>query len=64
MNQDFTLVRILCAWSKTTNITYATFADSRSIQINPNVKNKVLGLMTTKMDETHSFNDGNSIFCL
>jgi len=57
MNPEFTLVRVLCAWSKTTNITYATFADSRSIRINPNVKNKVLGILTTKMDETHAFND-------
>ena len=62
MNTDFTLVRVLCAWSKTTNITYATFADSRSLRINPNVKNKVLGIMTTKMDETHAFNNGNCRF--
>jgi len=62
MNPDLFPARILCAWSKTTNVTYVTLADSRTMRANPLVKHKILGILNTKMDEMQAINDGKNLY--
>jgi hypothetical protein len=58
MGNDFTPVRVLTAWSKTMNVTYLTIADSRTTELQPVLKQKVLSQLSAKYEEGNVFNDG------
>ena len=61
MNNDLIPVRVLCSWSKTTNLTYITLADTRPLDINAGMKHKIIGMLTTKFEECQAFHDGKFI---
>jgi len=58
MNNEFTPIRVLCSWSRSLNVTYVTLADTRAVQLTSFAKQKVLGTLTSKIEETQSFNNG------
>ena len=62
MNNDLIPVRVLCSWSKTTNLTYVTLADTRPLDINSGMKHKIIGMLTSKFEENQAFNDGIPTF--
>jgi len=57
MNNEFFPVRILCAWSKTLNVSYVTIADCRTSELHNSTKHKVLGTLISKFEEKYAFND-------
>jgi hypothetical protein len=61
MSADFTPVRVLTAWSKTMSVSYLTIADSRTTELQPVLKQKILSQLSLKYEEGNVFNDGNLI---
>ena len=59
MNINFIPVRILCSWSKTTNLTYITLADARTIDAVTATKHKITATLTAGYEENQTFKDGN-----
>ena len=39
-------------------VTYVTLADTRTVQINPNLKQKVIATLISKIEENYDFNSG------
>ena len=62
MNINFIPVRVLCSWSKTTNITYITLADARAIDAVTATKHKITTTLTAGFEENHALNDGILFF--
>ena len=54
---DFTPTRILCTWSKSLSVTYATIADTRPIDTPRIMKDKIISTLIQKLEENCALQD-------